>query len=628
MTNQRTSRLQFDDICLDLRNFKILKADVELALEPKALLLLTYLIDNRDRLVEKRELLDAIWKDAAVTENALTREIGKLRRTLGDDPKTSKYIQTVHTRGYRFIAAVEVLDGPPERAIRDLVEHSPERDRSTRPIRWPSHRFLAAMGVVVLIVAGTFLLRRPAAGTGMSPMAANRVTRLAILPFRSLAGDAVDRDFGLGIADALITKLGNTAKLQVEPVSTVLHYVDPRKDSLSIGRAMGVDYVLEGKFQKLGERMRVTVQLLCIMCRGGSQWAASFDETSGDLFAVQDSISQRVMAALPVELNGDEQRRIAKRETSKPQAQMAFSKGRMFLNEDSKENLEKAIGMEQAAVSLDPGYAAAWAVLADSYRKREWYGVAPADFLPLVRSAIAKASKLDDSVAYTHAMMGLVAFQYDWDLATAEREYKRARELQPSFNHQWYARYLLAAHRPSQAESEYQRFIRAAPFSVAGRSNFAEFLFLTGQYPRALEQIDLTLAASPDYAPAHELRGLVFEQQGKIDNAVGEFQKAIDLTHGYKGLASLGHLYAAAGQAAEAQTTLRNLEAQRKQRYVAPFELALIHEGSRDDTKVLEDLAKAYADRSLSAQSLLFDPRLNELRKDARYRELVKRIGL
>jgi TolB-like protein/DNA-binding winged helix-turn-helix (wHTH) protein len=626
MTKQRISSFTFDDVCVDLRNFKVLKAGTNLPLEPKTLLLLTFLIENRDRLVEKRELLDVIWKDVAVTENALTREIGKLRKSLGDDPKKSRYIQTVHTRGYRFIAEVRVVDGETEPVTIEPalppVSH-PDRGLS----KWTPRHVFGALGVLALLIAIAFVLSRPAESARMQP-AKHGQTTLAILPFRSLGADAGDQDFGLGMADALITKLSNSAQLTVEPVSTVLHYADPKRDSLSIGRAMGVDYVLEGKFQRLGARVRVTVQLLCVSCNGKSQWAATFDEGSGDLFAVQDSISQKVMASLPLELTGDEQKKLAKRETSQPQAQIAFAKGRLYLNQDSKENLDKATDSLELAVSLDPSFAAAWAVLSDSYRRREWYGGSPADYLPSVRSAVARAAKLDDTEVYTHSMLGLVAFQYDWDFATAEREYVRAREIMPSFVHQWFARYLLTRGRTAEAEAEYTRFSRNAPFSVAGRANFAEFLFLTGQYPRALEQIQQTFKIRDTYAPAHELAGLVYEQQGLLDKATDEFREAIKLSNGLKGLASLGHLEAVAGRHRELDSVLQDLAAQKKQRYVGPFEMALVHAGMRDNARAIEDIEKAYADRSLAAQSLLFDPRLKELRNESKYRAFAKRIGL
>jgi DNA-binding winged helix-turn-helix (wHTH) protein/TolB-like protein len=642
MTNQRTTGFEFGDIRVEPRNFKIFKADTALPLEPKTFLLLIFLIENRDRLVEKREILDAIWKDIAVTENALTREVGKLRRSLGDDPKAAKYIQTVHTRGYRFIAEVRTLDSaaesitegqragavPVSAGMLFSSEPQPNGAGSNGHVsRWLPYKFFVALSAIGLLVASGFLLRKPVAGA-KAPVARDTMTTLAVLPFQSLGADANDRYVGLGIADALITKLSNSAQLVIEPLSTVLHYVDPKQDSLAIGRAMHVDYVLEGKYQKLGNRMRITMQLLCIACNGASRWTASFDETSGDVFQVQDSISQKVTATLPLQLSNEEQKRIAKHETNMPEAQIALSKGKFFQNEDTKEGLEKSIEHFRLAVSRDPSYAAGWALLSDSYRRREWFGGDAANFLPLSREAAHKAHDLDDSNAYAHSMLGLIAFQYDWDFATAEKEYQRARELQHSFVHQWYARLLLATNRPAEAEAEYRKFMNAAPFSLSGGTHYAEFLFLSGQYPRAIDQIHRYLAMEPNFAPAHELLGLVYEQQGLTEQAEGEFKKASGLSNGLYGLGALGHLYATSGRRRHTQDVFDELRAHRKERYVSPFEFAVIHAALGYSRRALDELEQAYTEHSLPAQSLRCDPRLNNLRREPDYQEFAKKLGL
>ena len=428
--------------------------------------------------------------------------------------------------------------------------------------------------------------------------------------------------------DALITKLSNSVQLAVQPLSTVLHYVDSKSDSLSVGRAMHVDYVLEGKYQKLGDHTRVTVQLLCIVCNGTSRWAGSFDETSKDFFQVQDSISQKVVASLPLDITREEQQRIVKRETNLPEAQMAVFKGKFFQNEDTKEGLEKSIEHLQLAVRRDPGYAAGWALLSDSYRRREWYGGNPDAFLPLTREAARKANELDANLAYGHSMLGLIAFEYDWDFATAEREYARARRAQPSWVHQWYARMLLATDRAADAQSEYDRFVKAAPFSESGRTHYAEFLFLTGQYPRAIDQIHRCLEMDPNFPPAHELLGLVYEQQGLTDKAEEEFKKASGLSNGLSGLSALGHLYATTGRIRHTQDVFDEMRAHRKDRYVSPYEFAVIHAALGYNRRALGELEEAYNQHSLSAQSLRCDPRLDNLRRDPGYQNFAKKLGV
>ncbi len=310
MTRKRLSCIHFDDFRVEPLNYRIFQADRALSVEPKAFQILMFLIENHDRVVEKRELLDAIWKDVVVTENALTREVGKLRKALGDDPKSPKYIETVHTRGYRFIAQARIEEAGPELPPSDESEdatvpqksgipHSPPPLAAEPPLAFPPcvDASVFHSGRSPLLVMGAILLSQRAAWGTTSK--GKRPTTLAVLPFRSLDGDLNDRYAGLGIADALITKLSNSSQLALSPISTILHFNDPARDSLEIGRAMNVEYVLEGKFQWQGDRMRVTVQLLCVTCDGASRWAATFDEASGNLFQVQDSISQKVTAALP-----------------------------------------------------------------------------------------------------------------------------------------------------------------------------------------------------------------------------------------------------------------------------------------------------------------------------------------
>ncbi len=625
MTNLKNLVFEFGNVRVEPGTFKVFQAGAPVAFEPKTLLLLIFLIENRERLVEKREILDVVWKDVAVTENALTREVAKLRRLLGDDPKAPRYIQTVHTRGYRFIAPVLVVDSEEGRPAESQAQASAET--AARKRAWAAPVAMMALGTLCVVLAAALFLRRNPAQA--KPGAAGHpASTLVILPFQPLGEGAADPYLGLGMADALITKLGNSDQLAVRPLSTVIRYVNATQDSIAIGRSLSVDYVLEGKYQKLGDRLRVTVQLLCIACNGASRWAASYDDTSSDLFRLQDSISQRMVNALTLELNEAEDKRLRMRQTSNQEAYYAFVKGKYFSMYDSKDDARKAVEFSEEAVRLDPKFAAAWAQLADGYHRLEWYGAAPAEFIEKSRAAARKAVELDDTLASAHATLGLIAFQYDWDFAEADREYRRTLELMPRFLHQWTARYLLVTNQKAAAEDVYRRFLEEAPFSLAGSANAAQFFFLTAQYERARVQVQKTLELDGNYAPAHELLGLIEEQQGKNDLAAVEFRRAVELSGGATGAGSLGHLYGRMGRKADAEALLAKLVAQARQRYVAPFDTALIHAGLGDASKAMGDLERGYEDRSLSSQSLRFDPRLKEVRATPRFHEFARRVGL
>jgi DNA-binding winged helix-turn-helix (wHTH) protein/TolB-like protein len=646
MTTGTIQLYSFDDIHVEPRTCEIFKAGIAVRLEPKGFKLLIFLIENRERVVEKDEILDVVWKDTIVTEYALTSAIAKLRKSIGDDTKTPKYIQTVHTRGYRFIAAVELeyaeTDKGGERAptaAREPEEGFPPAVPSPQLIaarngaagrnslrRLLSARSLALVGALGVLLIGARLLRNASGHTRRSDPSST-ASSLAVLPFQSLSAGGGDEYLGAGIADALTTKLSNNVGLTIQTKSTVLQHADAQLDSLSFGRALKVDYVLGGKSQSTGDRLHVTAQLIRVR-DGALLWSATFDEKMTSIFQVQDSIREKVMATLRPELSSKEHLQQPRRYTDDPEAYLDFLKGHFFMNKTTKGDILKSAEYFQRAIDRDPKYAMAYAGLADSYRRLERHGVAPAECVPKSRAAVVKALELDDTVAYAHSMLGLIAYRYDWDFDKANREYKRARELEPTLVHQWYGSYLQALNRIPEAEIEFKRFADFQPFLASGNTTYGQYFFLTHQYDRAIEQLRQTLEMNANYPPAREALGLVYEQQGRTDEALAEFQEATTLSHGEHGLGSLGYLYAKQGRGGDVRNVLQLLAERARHAYVSPFETALVFAGLGQDDKALECLEKAYTERSLSAPFLRFDPRLANVRRYPRFQDFVRSIGL
>jgi TolB-like protein/DNA-binding winged helix-turn-helix (wHTH) protein/tetratricopeptide (TPR) repeat protein len=646
MTTETIQLYSFDDVRVEPRICEVSKAGTPVQLEPKGLKLLIFLIENRERLVEKDEILDVVWKDTTVTEYALTSAIAKLRKSIGDDTKRPKYIQTVHTRGYRFIATVELqyaeTNGGGENAPVAAREPesgfppaAPSPHLTTAPNgavprnsfrRLLSARTLALAGALGVLLIGARLLRNASDHARRSDPSST-VSSLAVLPFQSLSPGEGDEYLGAGIADALTTKLSNNAGVMIQPKSTVLQYASSQLDSLSFGRALKVDYVLGGKSQSVGDRLHVTAQLIRVR-DGALLWSATFDEKMTGIFQVQDSIREKVMATLRPGLSSEEHLRQPRRYTDDPEAYLAFLKGHFFMNKTTKGDIVKSAEYFQRAIDRDPKYAMAYAGLADSYRRLERHGVAPAECVPKSRAAVIKALELDDTVAYAHSMLGLIAYRYDWDFDKANREYKRARELEPTLVHQWYGSYLQALNQIPEAEIEFKRFADFQPFLPSGNTTYGQYFFLTHQYDRAIEQIRQTLEMNANYPPARETLGLVYEQQGRPDEALAEFQEAAALSHGEHGLGSLGHLYASQGRKGDVRKVLQLLAERARHAYVSPYETALVFAGLGQNDKALECLEKAYAERSLSAPFLRFDPRLANVRRYPRFQDFVRRIGL
>ena len=319
MTLRNSSVFLFDDIRVEPKTFRAFKAGQLIQLEPKALRLLLFLIENRDRLIEKEEILDAIWSGTHVTENALTREIGKLRKILGDDPKAPKYIQTVHTRGYRFIAELADANGEGTRASAELEDEKarPESFRAAQPVvaaaplpfegttakRTHSYRLITtviAIAIALVVISGIVLWKRRSAAIPPPVLAANSV---AVLPFKtSVAGEEY---LGFEIADALVTRLSNSTKLTVSPITGALHYSQLNQDPLTIGHLMKVNYVLYGEMDRTHQHMSTH---LIRVSDGVSLLDESYDEKFDDIFKLEDSLGAKVLNSLMVTLDHEERR--------------------------------------------------------------------------------------------------------------------------------------------------------------------------------------------------------------------------------------------------------------------------------------------------------------------------------
>jgi serine/threonine-protein kinase len=296
------------------------------------------------------------------------------------------------------------------------------------------------------------------------------------------------------------------------------------------------------------------------------------------------------------------------------------------MNKLTPADIDKSIDYFRQAIDLDPKYAMAYAGLSDSYMRLGRTGKAPAEFLPKSRAAVMKALELDETVAYAHSMLGRIAYLYDWDFPRAEREYARARELNPNLVHAWYGSYLLTMNRVAEAEAEQQKFEAFLPFAAG--SGLSQHFYLTGQYDRVVDLMNRKLEANPNFAPLHEWLGLAYEQQGRGPQANEEFQKVIALSNSVEGLGSLGHLYAISGKKDEAQKILQKIDELGKRLYLSPYQKAVVYAGLGQNDQALSELEKAYNQRSLSPVSLRFDPRLNGLRSEPRFRDFTRRVGL
>jgi DNA-binding winged helix-turn-helix (wHTH) protein/TolB-like protein len=614
---------------------------------PKAFELLVALVERGGHLVDKDELLKIVWRGSNVEEGNLSVTVSFLRKALNDDRGLHKYIETVSKRGYRFVAdvrevgeprSVPALPRPSETGEQSLVPVKlstavPEAAATTPPARIPRWSILAAalgLGALVMVLK---LVPHREGGTAQVPVqvqGAAAIGSLAVLPFQTLGAKRGDEYLGLGMADALITRLGNTGKIIVRPTSAIQKYAAENLSPQAAGLEQGVDAVLDGRIQQEADRVRLTVQLIRV--RDGVQlWGESFDKEFTNIFALEDALSERVAQSIRLKLTGDETRRFTKRATERPDAYEAYVKGRYFWNKRTDKGMKKGLEYFRQAITLDPTFTEAYVGVADSYATLGLYAVLPPkEAFPAAKDAVKRALEMDDGLAEAHATLGFINFYYDWNGVEGASEFRRALADNPNYAmaHSWYGEDLAAMGRYPEAVEEAQRALEDDPLSLIIGSNAGWTLSLAGKGDQAIKILKKAIEIDPSFPRTHYRLGRAYAQKKLYEMAISELEQAVSLSGGdpcYKG--SLGHVYAISGNTDQARNVLRDLEGRTGQQYVPAFAIALIYAGLGDNDHAILWLQRAYEDRSTSMVFLKLDPELSTLHSDPRFEELSRRIN-
>jgi DNA-binding winged helix-turn-helix (wHTH) protein/TolB-like protein/Flp pilus assembly protein TadD len=624
---------EFGPFQINTRERMLLRDGKRIPLKPKVYETLIALITNSGRVLEKEELIKQVWPDTFVEENNLTGNIFALRRAFGEHD----YIETIPRRGYRFTAAVNRIPleetSTESQAVASPHTASDDARASTSlsgsQKRIPSTSMIVLIAFVTLALAAGLVLYGRRRQVEQSTSETGSIRSIAVLPFKPL-GQAPEDDFlSLGMADALITRLSSVRQLVVRPSSSILKYTAPDQDPLEAGRQQIVDAVLDGKIQQAGDRVRVTVQLIRV--KDGQQlWADKFDEKFTDIFALQDAISERVAAALALELTGPEQDRLTKRYTENTEAYELYLKGRYFWNKRTIESLHKGIDYFNQAIQKDSRYALAYAGLADSYIILGNFGlVPPKDAYPRAKIAAEEALKVDADLAEAQVSLAFVKALFERNWPDAEAGFRRAIELNPNYGpaHQWYGVCLAGAGRLDEAVAEVKRAQQVDPLSLTITSVVGWMLYLDRDYDKAIAQEKIALEMDPNFALAHRYLGLAYEQKGMNTEAISEFQKARALSASRPlDSGSLAHAYALAGRTDEALQIIN--EAKKQDIYFPAYDIALIYVGLGHKDPAFEWLDKAVEEHSPWLIHLTVDPRFDPIRSDQRFKNLIQRIGL
>ena len=596
--------------------------------EPKIMQVLVCLAERANQVVSKERLIQSVWTDAFVSDDVLTRSISELRRVFGDDPRESRFIQTIPKSGYRLIAPVS-FEGANREAVSPESVADGDETRRDNP-RWPYARLLAACLILLVGMAALAFylwgLRKSEASGGAKPMRS-----IAVLPIKSVGPGVGDEYLGLQIADTLITRLSGTKQLVVRPLGAVRKYTDPDHDPMAAGRELSVDLVLDGSTTRIGDRIRVTVRLLKVT-DGSALFAEKYDEKFAGIFGIQDSIAAQVAAALSLKLTSEERRLLRRHSTENTEAYHLYVMGRYFAQKGTVEGYNKGIEYFNQALKTDSGYALAYSGLADSY-----FGLAAKGYLLprqgylKSKEAALKALEIDSSLAEPHHSLAAfkMAVEYDW--IGAEAEYRRSIELDPaSYPYHSRAKVLWYQGRHDEAMAQVKRSLDLDPADLDANTSLGAALFWAHRYDEAIEQFQKMLEMDPNNADAHFNIGITYQQKRMYQEAIAEIQRAIGLVgdDDPEANALLAEVYAVSGKRAEATKALEQLKEQSKQRYVDPYAIAVIYTGLGEKDYAFEELEKGYDYRSFGMIWLKVDPRLDPLRSDPRFMDLLRRVGL
>lgn len=507
----------------------------------------------------------------------------------------------------------------------------------TRPApgRGPYGWYALAAGalVVALLVAGLVTPNWEWRDRLLGKRGASRIESLAVLPLTNMSGDPQQEYLADGMTEALTTSLAQISALRVISRTSVMHYKGTGKTVPEIARELHVDAVVVGSVVRVGNRVRITAQLIEAPT-DRHLWAESYERDLGDVLALQDEVSRTIARKTQVTLTPQEQTQLAAARPVNPEAYEAYLRGRYYLSKRSAQDIQKAIAHFQQAVDKDPTYAPAYAGLADSYFQLPQYAaVSPQEAHPKASAAATKALELDDTVAEAHVSLANIKVIDGWDWAGAEVEYKRALELAPGSAqaHYFYGFYYLAPRgRFAEAFSELKRALDLDPLSLIMNANLGMTLFLARRYDEAVVQSRKTLELDSRFVQAHTVLGRTYEQKGMHQEAITEFRAGTEYDPSNPmPLADLGKAYALSGNKAEARQVLAELQKRPKKRPVSPGLLATVYLALGEKEQALASLEEAYEAHGYPVYIFLnVDPRFDSLRSEPRFQQLVRRIGL
>jgi TolB-like protein/DNA-binding winged helix-turn-helix (wHTH) protein/Tfp pilus assembly protein PilF len=627
------------------RTRELYKLGVKLKLRPQPMRVLELLLERTGDVVTREELRQALWPGVTFVdfEHGLNTSIKELRAMLSDSASEPRYIETLPKLGYRILVPVKVeraadlgkVAVPPETTVSSEAAAQPvagQGTAATTPFAWRP----AAIGIAIALivaVSGVLIWRH----LQTRPPTGNERLMIAVLPFENLTGDAAQDYFSDGLTEEMITQLGrlDPQHLGVIARTSVMQYKKTREQLDQIGRELGVQFVLEGSVRRDADRVRISAQLIEVKDQT-QVWAREYDRELNGVLALQGEIARDIAreTKLTVE-NGHKSTALNRQPLASPSSYEAYDlylRGRYFWNKRTKDGFERAAEYFQQASAKDPQYARAYAGLADTYGLMSTWRLAPQnEFMPKARTAALKALEIDDTVAEAHTSLALVLENYDYDWQRAEKEFRRAIELDPEYAtaHQWYAEYLSWHGRFDEALAESERARQLDPLSLIIATDHGAILYFARQYDRAIAQFRAVLDMDPSFDRARVLLAFVYAEKGEFREARDEVEHRADPDDPQITWASKAYVYGRWGRKPEAELATRKLEELVRESQADPGPpLLFAYLGLNQKDQAIALLQKASREHSNAVVGAKVAPYDDPLRSDPRFQEVLQRIGL
>lgn len=623
---------------VDCTTNEIRKYGIKIKLHEKPFRLLLVLLERAGQIVTRDELRHALWPaDTFVDFNAnLKTTLSKLRQAIGDSADNPVFIETVPRHGYRFLVSVDnvevhaqpIADRFALPTVRIVPADPADQARSLRHL-WALRSFVTALALVAATALFLYGLRPRYTSVPALP-AAHRVV-LLVLPFDNLSGEPTQEYFSDGLTDEMITLLGrqHPEGLAVIARTSAMRYRDTQKPLAEVARELGgVDYALEGSVRRSGNRVAINAQLFRMQDQA-SLWAETYEREVVDVLAIQHDVAARIAHSLVLKVEPP----LAQDSFSTPDPKVydAYLMGLYEANKRTELGMRKSIDYFCEAIEADPKYAPAFAGLANSYLlSAGWLTMSPTDAYPKAKRAALRALELDENLAEAHTTLAEAEHEYEWKWSDAEREFRRAIELNPNsvIAHKSYAEFLMHAGRGSEAITEILRARDLDPLSLIVNSLVGFVYAGARQYDRAIQEGERVVQLDPSFAPGHYFLGGALLRGGRYDEGIAHYRTAKELTNGASLMsAGLARALAVGGRRREARRELQELQQRSARAYVSPYGLAQVYASLGEKRSALEMLERAAQEHSFEIVFLKIDRSFDGLREDGHFQDLLNRIG-